>query len=154
MPTPPAEPPQRWARGGRRKLDLEWLTYVTDMPVSLHVATPTPPPQLGKGTGEFNAGLFFESHETWEDAWQATAYPQRLFFLALTKIAAGFAHAQRGNVKGARRLLNDGLRFLRPFTPACMGLDTQRLSKEVQQWMDSPARETNTAYPHIHVESL
>ena len=133
---------------------MEWLAYVTKAGASLAVTAQTPPPQLCKGVEEFNAGSFFESHETWEGAWQAAAYPQRLFFLALTKMAAGFTHAQRGNSTGARRLLNDGLQFLRPFTPAFMGLDTRRLSEEAQQWMGPrPENAGSTVYPHIHGES-
>ena len=133
-------------------LDMEWLAYVTEAPLSLNATVLSRPSQLSKGVEEFNAESFFESHETWEDAWQAVAYPQRLFFLALTKIAAGFAHAKRGNASGARRLLNDGLRFLEPFMPMFMGLDTRLLSEETGQWVDARPGSSNVAYPLIHSE--
>jgi predicted metal-dependent hydrolase len=131
---------------------MEWLAYVTEAPLSPNSTALSRPSQLSKGVEEFNAESFFESHETWEGAWQTVAYPERLFFLALTKIAAGFAHAKRGNATGARRLLNDGLRFMGPFTPTFMGLDTRLLNEETRQWMDARPGNSNVAYPLIHSE--
>lgn len=38
-----------------------------------------------------------------------------------------FYHLSRGNFRGATSLLETGVTYLRAFTPACMGLDVQRL---------------------------
>ena len=109
----------------------------------------TPPTELMTGVTQFNSGEFYEGHETWELLWRATEYPLRLFFLSLTKLGAGFTHAQRGNRTGMRRLLNDGLRYLEPFLPSMMGLDTIRLDSEVRQWVKQEPSSSPRPLPRI-----
>jgi predicted metal-dependent hydrolase len=42
-------------------------------------------------------------------------------------VGVAFYHQSRGNFRGATSLLETGITYLRAFTPACMGLDVQRL---------------------------
>lgn len=54
----------------------------------------------------YNAGRHWHAHEALEDLWRATADPQRrLFFQGVIQLAAAFVHAERGNMRGVRRLL-------------------------------------------------
>ena len=130
-------------------MDRQWLEHLGRTGIK-ELATPTPPQELDSGVAQFNDRRFFESHETWEALWLPAAYPVRLFYLALIKLAAGFTHAQRANTKGARRLLGDGLRFLEPFQPRFMGVDTRRLYKEVRQWLLDVQGSPPGAYPRVH----
>jgi predicted metal-dependent hydrolase len=111
--------------------------------------TATSPAKLMTGVTQFNAEEFYESHETWEWLWRGTDYPLRLFFLSLTKLGAGFTHAQRGNPTGMRRLLSDGLRYLEPFLPSMMGLDTSRLDSEIRQWLNQEPWSSPRSLPRI-----
>ena len=142
-------PPQRGAQGGRPALDRRWLAYLeadgdpgdgADL-----VASDLP----ARGSAEFNGGNFFASHETWEELWGRTAYPQRLFCLALTKLGAGFEHARRTNARGATRVLSDALAYLAPFLPAYARLDTQRLHDDVSAWLRASVLRETTAFPTI-----
>ncbi len=142
FPTPESGTP-------RPKRDRLWLEHLRRTGTQ-ELATASPPPELGLGVAQFNDQRFFESHETWEGPWRSAEYPLRLFYLALTKLGAGFTHAQRGNAKGARRLLANGLQFLGPFLPRFMGVDTRRLDREIRQWLLAAQTGPPGDYPQVH----
>ena len=65
-----------------------------------------------RGVVQFNTRLFFEAHETWEEIWLASPEPEKTFLQGIIQIAAAFHHYGRGNTRGARTLLEAGLRRL------------------------------------------
>jgi len=90
-----------------------------------------PPPELVRGIEQFNAGEFFEQHETLELLWRATPAPVRDLYHGILQIGVGFHHWRRGNFHGASVLLEEGIDRLRPFAPACQGVDVARLIADV-----------------------
>ena len=137
MAQAPTPPPQRFAQGGRQVLDAQWLAYLVQTRDIGDGAALGTTGLFMRGINEFNEARFQASHETWEALWVDAAYPERLFLLALTKLGAGFAHALRRNPKGVRRLLDDALRFARPFAPQYAGVDMERLLTDVGDWLKS-----------------
>ncbi len=121
-------PPQTHAAGGRRALDEAWLAYLRSTPFDPSALTA--PSGVAEGARLFNEGRHRGAHEVWEAAWRETRYPGKLFLLALAKIAAGLAH--RGGAGGASRVIADGLRFLAPFEPTCMGVDVASLRASLE----------------------
>ena len=95
----------------------------------------SPPTPLTCAIDQFNAGIYWECHETLEDLWRTTPYPLRHFYQGIIKIAVGFHHAGRHNAKGTRNKLSEGLRLLGPFTPTFLGLETGVLARDVQGWL-------------------
>jgi len=91
------------------------------------------PPLVMKGIEEFNRGEFYEQHETLETAWRAEPRPVRKFYQAILQIGVACYHLERGNRTGALRLLERGLRKLRPFAPACLGIDIARLIADAER---------------------
>ncbi|HZQ38252.1 MAG TPA: DUF309 domain-containing protein, partial [Dehalococcoidia bacterium] len=83
---------------------------------------------------QFNAGQFWECHETLEDFWGAEQGPLRQFLHGFIQVSAGFVHVQRLNWPGAMRLLGEGAEKLEPFRPACLGLDVDGLLHDVGVW--------------------
>ena len=144
-------PPERFAPGGRRVLDAQWLAYLVQTKRIGDGSGIESPDLLGRGIAEFNAMKFRASHETWEGLWVNSAYPDRLFLLALTKFGAGFAHAQRHNAKGVRHLLRDALRFARPFSPEYAGINMSRLISDVDAWLVSGG--LGPPYPELRTVS-
>ena len=70
--------------------------------------------RLARGRALFNSGLYFEAHETWEDAWREETGAVRLTLHGLIQVAAGLHKATRQNQpKGCVRLLSMGLEKLR-----------------------------------------
>ena len=101
-----------------------------------HAFPDSPPIHLSNAVDQFNAGLYWDCHETLEDLWRSTPYPLRHFYQAIIKIAVGLHHADRHNAKGARNKLSEGLRLLKPFTPTLLSLNTLSLAQETQDWLN------------------
>ena len=76
-----------------------------------------------RAVDEFNAGWYFESHETLEDLWMVTPYPERQFFQGIIQLAAAFVHLARREYPGIFKLLDASEEKLREFAPAMFGVD-------------------------------
>lgn len=113
----------------------------------------SPPTPLTHAVDQFNSGLYWDCHETLEDLWRATPYPLRHFYQAVIKIAVGFHHADRHNAKGARNKLSEGLRLLKPFTPTFLGLDTDSLALEVQDWLNALGQNSRVDWAYLDKKS-
>jgi predicted metal-dependent hydrolase len=85
------------------------------------------PPELIRGIEQFNAGEFFEQHETLELLWRDTRAPVRGLYHGILQIGVGFHHWRNGNFHGASTLLEEGTRRLGPFAPGCQGVDVETL---------------------------
>ena len=133
----PKTPPQKFSPGGRRILDAQWLTYLRRTSDIGNRDTLVNSEQLIKGVYQFNEWKFQSCHETWESLWVDSVYPERLFILSLTKFASGFAHALRRNPKGVTRLLDEAIRYIKPFAPSYAGLDIQLFISDVTAWLHS-----------------
>ena len=80
-----------------------------------------------RGIEQFNAGEFFEQHETLELLWRATSPPIRDLYHGILQVGVGFQHWRRANFHGAAVLLEEGIDRLRPFAPSCQGIDVAAL---------------------------
>jgi hypothetical protein len=88
---------------------------------------PDVPLDVHRGAALFDAGLFFEAHEYWEDVWRAARPPERTFYHGLVQAAAGCYHAEKGNAHGAAVLLAKARAKLRGFAPRYLGVDVTAL---------------------------
>jgi len=87
-----------------------------------------PPEALRQAVEEFNAGQFFEQHETLELLWRATPGHIRHLYEGILQVGVGMHHllANR-NFHGAAVKLDHGIRLLEAFPDVCHGLDVARL---------------------------
>jgi uncharacterized protein len=90
---------------------------------------------LARGVAEFNAGFFFECHDTLEDLWSGVRGPSRDFFQGLIQVAVGFYHLSNGNSGGAATLLRRGLGRLAKYGDRYGGLDLAAPRREVTDWL-------------------
>ena len=146
---PLTRPPQQFPHGARRLVDGQWLAYVASTGDVGDGAALAGSDLLQRGIAEFNAGRFRDSHETWEELWKDTPYPERLFLLALTKLGAGFAHALRRNERGMRSQLAEAVRILRVFAPSYAGVDAQQLIADVNGWLGADGGSFGSPYPTV-----
>lgn len=101
-----------------------------------------PPPSLSadertafdRGLAEFNAGLFFECHDTLEELWSGVRGPSRDFFQGLIQVAVGFHHLGNHNLVGAERLFERALKRLEGYPREYGGLDLGALRADVVAW--------------------
>lgn len=91
-----------------------------------------PPPTLQAAINLFNAGSYFTCHELLEALWLDTRDPHRDLYQGVLQIGIGLLHLQRGNVNGARNLLQRGSELIQPFIPSCFGLDLDKLSRDAR----------------------
>ncbi|MEA2661792.1 MAG: uncharacterized protein QOH08_1364, partial [Chloroflexota bacterium] len=62
-----------------------------------------------------------------ETLWRDTRTPFRGLYHGILQIGVGFHHWRNGNHHGATVLLEEGIERLRPFAPACQGVDVAAL---------------------------
>jgi len=60
---------------------------------------------LRTGIELFNAGRYYDAHESLEDAWRECAGPEKLYLQGLTQAAVALHHFSTGNLVGARSVL-------------------------------------------------
>jgi predicted metal-dependent hydrolase len=95
-------------------------------------ATPAPP-ELVRAIREFNAGEFFEQHETLELLWRATPGEIRHLYEGILQVGVGMHHVlKNGNFHGAAVKLDHGIRLLEAFPPVCHGVDVARLIRDAR----------------------
>lgn len=83
-----------------------------------------------RGIEEFNAGEYFEQHETLETLWRATRAPVRDLYHGILQIGVGLHHLRRANFHGASVLLEEGIARLKPFAPVCQTVDVDALIRD------------------------
>lgn len=86
-----------------------------------------------KAAEQFNSGFFFESHETLEDLWMVTPWPERRFFQGVIQLAAAFVHFARREYPGVLTLLDASSEKLREFTPEQFGVETTFLIADIDR---------------------
>ncbi len=103
------------------------------MPRVVPMKTITVPANLARACEQFNAGAYFECHETLEEIWQEEAGEVRDLYKGLIQVAAAFVHVTRGNYIGANRLFRTGVGYLAPYrTGGAMGFDVERVCLDAE----------------------
>lgn len=75
----------------------------------------------------FNAGEYYRQHDLFEALWMAEAGPVRNLYRAILQIGVGYYHLQRGNYRGALKMLLRSLQWLTPLPDVCQGVDVRQL---------------------------
>ena len=89
------------------------------------------PPELRQAIHEFNAGEFFEQHETLELLWRATPDEIRHLYEGILQVGVGLHHLfTKHNFRGAAVKLDHGIRLLEAFPEVCHGVDIGRLRRD------------------------
>jgi uncharacterized protein len=99
-----------------------------------------------QGIDLFNQGLFFDSHEAWEQAWLRSSGQEKLFYQGLIQAAAAILHAQRGNVAGSGTLWAEAIEKLGPLPDVFMAIALEDLRAGLERFFDQ-AVNIGTALP-------
>lgn len=76
-----------------------------------------------RGLDLLDRGEYFEAHELLEQAWLEAEGPQRSLYRSLVQTCVTYLHLQRGNRRGAAKLLLRIHQWLDPLPDHCSGLD-------------------------------
>ena len=88
------------------------------------------------GVELFNAERFFDAHEAWETIWLKSRSEEKKFLQGLIQLAAALHHFQRGNLPGARSLMEEGAKKLEHFRPIHRGLKLETLLADLVPWQE------------------
>jgi predicted metal-dependent hydrolase len=100
---------------------------------------------LDRGTAEFNAGRYFECHDTLEDLWSGIRGPSRDFFQGLIQVSVGFYHLTNGNPAGAASLLARALGRFTKYPAFYFGLDLSAHRTELRRWLERLSPESDAS---------
>jgi len=89
--------------------------------------------ELYRALEQFNAGWYFESHETLEDLWMVAPLPERTMFQGIIQVAAAFVHLARGEYPGVLKLLDAAAEKLQGFAPSHLGIDVSALLADIDR---------------------
>lgn len=98
------------------------------------------PASVLRGIEEFNAGQYFEQHETLELVWRAELRPVRDLYRGVLQVGVACLQIERGNAAGALKLIDRATRWLQPFRPACQTIDVERLIAEAARLREEVVR--------------
>ena len=87
------------------------------------------PPLLLRSIEQFNAGEYWECHETLETLWRAEERPVRDLYQGILQVGVAFHHLKGGNYAGAVKMFRRGLPRLRDLPEACQGVHVAALAR-------------------------
>jgi predicted metal-dependent hydrolase/CheY-like chemotaxis protein len=91
-----------------------------------------PPPALvSEGISLFNEGHYYKCHDALEEAWRAEDGPVRDLYRAVLQIGIAYFQIERGNYRGALKMLLRVRQWLAPLPPLCQGVDIAQLREDV-----------------------
>ena len=91
---------------------------------------------LQSGTNAFNRTHFFDAHEILEDVWRTLPRTSaaKKHVQGLVQLAVAFHHESRGNLLGARSVLDRALRNLAGAETSFPALDIEQLRRDLGDW--------------------
>jgi predicted metal-dependent hydrolase len=85
------------------------------------------------GIQEFNAGLFYQCHETLEKVWRNQNSEKRQFTQGIIQLAVAYHHLENHNEVGAIKLFKRALPRLIKFGPVCLGVEANPLFDQTER---------------------
>ncbi len=88
------------------------------------------PPLAQQGVEKFNAGEFYKQHDLFEELWMQTEGPVRDLYRAILQVGVAYYQIQRGNHRGARKMLLRSVQWLTVLPDTCQGVDVKALRED------------------------
>jgi len=88
------------------------------------------PPLAQQGLRAFNAGEFYHQHDLFEAQWNETAGPVRDLYRAILQVGVAYFQIERGNYRGALKMLQRSVQWLYLLPDICQGIDVAQLRRD------------------------
>ena len=88
------------------------------------------PPQAVEGAMLFNQGEFYRQHDLFEAQWMETAGPVRDLYRAVLQVGVAYYQIERGNYRGALKMLQRSVQWLYLLPNTCQGIDVAQLRRD------------------------
>jgi predicted metal-dependent hydrolase len=90
-----------------------------------------PLPPLGvEGVAKFNAGEYYRQHDLFEEQWVKTSGPVRDLYRAILQVGVAYYQIERGNYRGALKMLLRSVQWLAVLPDVCQGVDVKKLRED------------------------
>ncbi len=83
-----------------------------------------------QGVTKFNAGEFYKQHDLFEELWVATEGPVRDLYRAILQVGVAYYQIERGNHRGARKMLLRSVQWLSILPDTCQGVNVKALRED------------------------
>lgn len=107
-----------------RAAPIQHHSEVCDQPIS---------EQARAGIELFNERKYFEAHEELEAAWMADASEARELYRGILQVGIAYLQIERGNYRGAIKMLFRARQWLHPFPKTCRGIDVERVRQDADR---------------------
>ncbi len=98
----------------------------------------------------FNAGDYFEAHESWEDLWNEAHGARHAYLQGLIQVAVALHHAGNQNLRGSKKLFASALDYLEKGREEADEVDVDELVQRVLEFQNAVDDETReTEYPYF-----
>jgi predicted metal-dependent hydrolase len=88
------------------------------------------PPLAQEGIRKFNAGEYYKQHDLFEEQWMATETPVRDLYRAILQVGIGYFQIERGNYRGALKMLQRSVQWLMLLPDVCQGVNIKKLRED------------------------
>lgn len=88
------------------------------------------PPLAAAGVSAFNRGEYYQQHDLFEELWVATEGPVRDLYRAILQVGVAYYQLERGNFRGALKMLQRSVQWLYPLPDTCQGIDVAALRRD------------------------
>ncbi len=85
------------------------------------------------GIDHFNHGRFYDAHHGLEEAWIEDQGPGRNLYRAILQIGVAYYQIERGNFRGAVKMLLRVRQWLAPLPDICRGVNVRRLREDADR---------------------
>ena len=90
----------------------------------------TLPPLAVQGAEAFNRGEFYRQHDLFEELWVATDGPVRDLYRAILQVGVAYYQVERGNFRGALKMLQRSVQWLHHLPDSCQGIDVAAMRRD------------------------
>ncbi|MGB1288182.1 MAG: DUF309 domain-containing protein [Aggregatilineales bacterium] len=88
-------------------------------------------PELAQeGVRKFNAGEYYKQHDLFEEQWVNTERPVRDLYRAILQVGVAYYQIERGNYRGALKMLQRSVQWLLMLPDVCQGVDVKQLRED------------------------
>ena len=88
-------------------------------------------PQLAaEGVEQFNQGEYYRQHDLFEEQWVDTEGPVRDLYRAVLQVGVAYYQIERGNFRGALKMLQRSVQWLYLLPDTCQGIDVAQLRRD------------------------
>ncbi|MFZ4827799.1 MAG: DUF309 domain-containing protein [Phototrophicaceae bacterium] len=95
------------------------------------------PPLAQQAIQQFNQREFYQQHDSLEALWVETPSPVRDLYRAILQVGIAYYQIERGNHKGALKMLWRSKQWLAILPDVCQGVDVARLRQDAQAVEDA-----------------